>query len=88
MTDTNHAGPSAETCSAGDVLKRAKADFEKAQAFCEDVRQQATERFKSVRATSVGDVLDGTVEAVRRHPLAGLTVAALVGFCLGRLFRR
>ena len=92
MTDTNDASSGrrtpSEVCSAADALKRAKAEFEKAQAFYEKVRQQAAERLKSVRETSVGDMIDGTLETVRRHPGASLTVAALVGFFLGRLFRR
>ena len=88
--NTTPASPEepAAACSAADALKRAKAELEKAQAFYETVRQQATERLKAVRQTSVGDVLDGTLEAVKRHPGASLTVAALVGFFLGRLFRR
>jgi ElaB/YqjD/DUF883 family membrane-anchored ribosome-binding protein len=92
MTDTNNATPAAEssgeTCSAADALKRAKLELEKAQAYYENLRQQAVERVKAVRATSVGDVIDGTLDTVRRHPGAGLTIAAIVGFLLGRLFRR
>ena len=92
MSDTNNTTSTPETpadvCSAADALKRAKAEFEKAQAYYENLRLQAAERLKSVRATSVGDVIDGTLNSVRRHPGAGLTVAAIVGFFLGRLFRR
>jgi ElaB/YqjD/DUF883 family membrane-anchored ribosome-binding protein len=92
MTDMNDATPAAEspsdTCSAADALKRAKAEFEKAQAFYQQVRHEATERLESVRKTKVGDVIDGTLDAVRRHPGAGLTIAAAAGFFLGRLFRR
>jgi ElaB/YqjD/DUF883 family membrane-anchored ribosome-binding protein len=92
MTDKNNATPAAdspsEACSAADALKRARAEFEKAQAFYESVRQQATERLQSARKTSVGDMIDGTLEAVRRRPGASLTIAAMVGFFLGRLFRR
>ena len=92
MNDTNNPNPTAESpgeaCSAADALKRAKAELEKAQAFYDNVRQQASERLKSMRQASVGDMLDGTLDAVRRHPGASLTVAALVGYFLGRLFRR
>ena len=92
MTDTNNANPSPESsgevCSAAEAMKRAKAELEKAQAFYEKVCQQATERLKSVRQTSVGDAIDGTLDAVRRRPGASVTIAALVGFFLGRLFRR
>ncbi len=92
MTETNHASPSpeppSEACLATDAVKRAKAELEKAQAFYETVRQEAAERLQSVRKTSVGDIIDGTLDAVRRHPGAGLTIAALAGLVLGRLFRR
>jgi hypothetical protein len=92
MTDENSTAPAGESprdvCSAAAALKRAKAELEKAQAFYEHVCRQTTERIKAVRETSVGDVLDGTLETVKRHPGAGLTLAAILGFMLGRLFRR
>jgi ElaB/YqjD/DUF883 family membrane-anchored ribosome-binding protein len=92
MSETNNAAATAdspdEVCSAADALQRAKAEFEKAQAYYEKVRQQAVEHVKAARETTVGDVIDGTLETFRRHPGAGLTAAALVGFLLGRLFRR
>ena len=92
MSKKDHSAPAEESpnevCSAADALKRAKAEFEKAQTYYEKVRQQAAERVKAVRETSVGDMIDGTLDTVRRHPGAGLTLAAIVGFLLGRLFRR
>jgi ElaB/YqjD/DUF883 family membrane-anchored ribosome-binding protein len=92
MTNTKQASSAeespSEVCSAAEALKLAKAELEKAQAFYEKVRQQAAERLKTARETSVGDVIDGTLDAVRRHPGASLTVAALLGVFLGRLFRR
>jgi ElaB/YqjD/DUF883 family membrane-anchored ribosome-binding protein len=92
MTDVNTATSSpqapADVCSAADALKRAKEEFEKAQAYYENVCQQAAERLKTIRASCVGDVIDGTLDAVRRHPGTSLTMAALLGFYLGRLFRR
>ena len=92
MTEENTTDPSAEspseTCSAADALHRAKAELEKAQAFYEHVRQQTAERLKAVRKTSVGDVVDCTLDTVKRRPGASLTLAAVLGFMLGRLFRR
>jgi ElaB/YqjD/DUF883 family membrane-anchored ribosome-binding protein len=85
---TSSAEASDEVCSAADALQRAKAEFEKAQAFYENVRQQATDRLKCVREASMGDVIDGTLNAVRRHPGAGLAIAAMIGLLIGRLFRR
>lgn len=80
--------PQSAVCSAAEALHRAKAELEKAQAFYESVREQAAERLKAVRQTSIGDVLDGTLETVKRRPCASLAVAAMLGFFLGRLFRR
>jgi ElaB/YqjD/DUF883 family membrane-anchored ribosome-binding protein len=92
MMDINSETPSPqspdETCSVADALGRAKAELENVQAYCENVRQRAAERLKTLRAASVGDVIDGTLDAVRRHPGASVTIAALVGFFLGALFRR
>ncbi len=48
---------------------------------------QAADKLKQVREKTVGDVIDCTLEAVRKHPGAGLTVAALLGFFLGRLLK-
>jgi len=92
MTDKNTTNPAvqspSEACSAADALRRAKAEMEKAHDFYEHVREQTAERLKDVREKSIGDVLDGTLETVKRHPGASLTLAALLGFLLGRLFRR
>ena len=73
---------------AADAVQLAKAELEKAQAMYEKVRQHTTERIKTIRESSLGDVIDKTLVAVKRHPGAGLTIAALIGFLLGRLFRR
>ena len=91
MSDENSStAPEAspEVCSAAEALKRAKAELEKAQAFYEKVRQEAVERLETVRETTVGDMIDGTLELVKRRPGASLTLAALLGFFLGRLLRR
>ena len=71
-----------------DALSRAKAEFERAKSCYENVRREAAEHLKNVRKTNVGDIIDGTLDAVRRHPGIGIGAAALLGFFLGRLFRR
>jgi ElaB/YqjD/DUF883 family membrane-anchored ribosome-binding protein len=91
MSDENNSTASresSEACSAADALKRAKAELEKALAFYEKVREETSERLKSVRETSVGDMLDGTLDLVKRRPGASVMLAAMIGFFLGRLFRR
>ncbi|MBN1589747.1 MAG: hypothetical protein JW888_09550 [Pirellulales bacterium] len=79
---------SPEVRSAADAVRRAKLELEKAQNLYAEVRQEAVERLEKVRQTTVGDVIDGTLEIVRKRPTVGLGVAALIGFFLGRLFRR
>ena len=71
-----------------EAVRRAEAELEKAQQLYQKVRQDATERLKAVREKSVGDLIDGTLEVVKRHPGPGLILAAIIGFFLGRLFRR
>jgi hypothetical protein len=92
MSDENTTNPAVESpsegCSPAEVLRRAKAEMEKAHAFYEHVREQTAEHLKDVREKTIGDVLDGTLETVKRYPGASLTLAALFGFLLGRLFRR
>jgi ElaB/YqjD/DUF883 family membrane-anchored ribosome-binding protein len=92
MSDETTTDPAVESpserCSPAEALRRAKAEMEKAHAFYEHVRQQTAEHLKEVREKTLGDVLDGTLETVKRHPGASLTLAALLGFMLGRLFRR
>ncbi len=92
MSDDNPTKPAAEpqagACSPAEALRRARVELERAHAFYEHVRQQAAEHLQDVREKTVGDVLDGTLETVRRHPAASLTLAALLGYLLGRLFRR
>jgi ElaB/YqjD/DUF883 family membrane-anchored ribosome-binding protein len=74
--------------SAADAVRRAREELHKAQELYDKVRQEATERIQKVRKTTFGDVMDCTLETVRKHPGAGLTVAAALGFVLGRIFRR
>jgi ElaB/YqjD/DUF883 family membrane-anchored ribosome-binding protein len=88
MSEENHVESREEVSAACEAMRRAKAEFEKAEAYYEKIRQQAAERVQAARQMTVGDLMDGTLETVRRHPGAGLTAAALIGYFLGRLFRR
>ncbi len=54
----------------------------------EDKSQEAVDRVRQLRESTVGDVVEGSLETVRRHPALGVSLAVLVGFFLGRLFRR
>jgi ElaB/YqjD/DUF883 family membrane-anchored ribosome-binding protein len=73
---------------AAEAVRRAEAELEEAQQLYQKLRQQGTDRLKAVREKSVGDLIDGTLELVKKHPGPGVLMAALIGFFLGRLFRR
>jgi ElaB/YqjD/DUF883 family membrane-anchored ribosome-binding protein len=85
---TPSAGATAESSCAADALRRAKAELRMAQDFYEDVRHRAAERLEAVRQTTVGDLMDGATEFVKRHPGSGLLAAAAAGFFLGRWLKR
>lgn len=77
-----------EVHAAEEALRQARTQFERAQQYYEEVRQQATEGLHRLREQNVGDVLAGTLEWVRKHPGPGVLSAVLCGFFLGRIFRR
>lgn len=80
--------PSPNARCAADVVARAEAELKRAQEAYRTVRREATERLQAVREKSVGDLIDGTLKAVKKHPGPGVFVAMVIGFFLGRLFRR
>jgi len=82
------ADPSPAEQKAADAVRLAEAELEKARGLYEKVRQEATERLKSAREKTVGDLIDGTLATVKKHPGPGVLVAVLIGFFLGRWFRR
>ncbi len=77
-----------EVKAAADAVRRAQGELETACATYKDVRKEATDQVRKLRESSVGDVVDGTLKVVKTHPALGIGLAALVGFFLGRLFRR
>lgn len=66
----------------------AEAELKRARAAYDRVYDEALRRLREVREAKVGDVCDGVLEKVKRHPGPSVVVAALLGFFLGRLFRR
>jgi len=73
---------------AAEAVRCAEAELEKAREFYNKVQQEATERIKSAREKTVGDLIDGTLETVKKYPAVGLGAAALLGICIGRIFKR
>ena len=83
-----HGDRSPRVQKAAEAVQRAEAELEKAQQLYQKVRQEATDRLKAAREKSVGDLIDGTLGLVKKYPGPGVIVAAMIGFFLGRLFRR
>ncbi|MBI2825490.1 MAG: hypothetical protein HYX69_12460 [Planctomycetia bacterium] len=77
-----------EVQAAEEALRQARTQFERAQEYCESVRQQATDGLHRLRDRNVGDVVSGTLEWVRKHPGTGVLSAVLCGFFLGKIFKR
>jgi hypothetical protein len=92
MTDENETtaaeAPNDVCAAAAEALRKAKVEMERAHAFYEHVREQTAHRITAARDTTVGDVIDATLKTVKRYPGISLTLAGLLGFMLGRLFRR
>ena len=82
------AEESPEVRGAAEAVRMAKAELEKAEQLYQRVRQEAVEQLQKVREKTVGDLIDGTLEVVKKYPAAGLIVAGAVGFFLGRLLGR
>jgi len=78
----------AEVHWAADAVRRAEAELKKARQQYDELRRLAADRLKAARETSLGDLIDGTLDFVRRHPGPGVIAAGLIGFFLGRRFRR
>jgi ElaB/YqjD/DUF883 family membrane-anchored ribosome-binding protein len=81
-----HRSPEVE--AAAEAVQQAEAELKKARDFYREVRRKATERLSRVREKRLGDLVDETLKLVRKHPGPSVVIAALVGFWLGRLFRR
>jgi len=91
-TEDGKAGPGPddmpEVRAAEEAVRRAKEELKKAQGLYVDVRRQATDQIRQVRAKTVGELIDNVLKLVKKHPGPGVVIAALLGMFLGRLFRR
>ncbi len=91
-TENGKAEPSRDEIpkvrSAEEAVRRAKEELKRAQELYVDVRRQATEQIRQVRGKTVGELIDNVLKLVKKHPGPGVVIAALLGICLGRLFRR
>lgn len=74
--------------AAEQALRRATVELRRAQQRYEQTRAQAAEQFSELREKSPSELIDSTLECVRKYPGPGVLAAAFAGFFLGRLFRR
>ncbi len=70
--------------AAAAAVEQAHDALQRAQTAYQQTRETATGRAAKARTLTVGDIIDGSLEFVRRHPAAGVFAAGLVGFLLGR----
>lgn len=77
-----------EVKAAAEAVRRAKEELDKACETYKQLRKDATDQVRKLRESTVDEVVHGSLEAVRKHPALGVCLAAMVGFFLGRLFRR
>ncbi len=77
-----------EVKAAAEAVRRARQELERACETYKILREEATIQVRRLRESTVGDVIKGSLEMVRQHPATGVAVATMVGFFLGRVFRR
>ncbi len=77
-----------ELRAAARAVEEAKARLHEAKACYAEVREEARARLEQVRETRLGDVIDGVLKLVRKHPGPSVIVALLAGLFLGRKFHR
>lgn|GEM_PF-1069055 len=74
--------------SAEEMVAKAQAELAKAQEHYHRVRGEAVEQLHGLREASLSDMAATAMRFVRKHPGQGVLLSTLLGFFLGRLFRR
>jgi len=83
----------AKTCRtaeelAAEAVRLAKLELENAERFYADVRRKAAEKIEEVREKKVGELVDCTLAAVKKHPGPSMIVSIALGFCMGRWLQK
>ena len=78
----------ADVRAAETAVRIAQDELEHALDRYRDMREQATEKIDRLKESSAADLLNDSFDYVSRHPKQGVMFAGLLGFFLGRLFRR
>lgn len=77
-----------EVQAAEDAVRQATEQLRNARETYHRLRDQATDELSDLRQKNFGDLVEHTLECVRKHPGPGILAALLAGLFLGRLFRR
>ena len=80
--------PSPAVKKAAEAVARAESELHNAQELYRKVRDQTKDKVQRAREKTIGELVDDGLTVVKKYPGPGVLVAAIVGFFLGRLFRR
>ncbi len=74
--------------AAENDVEQARERLHAAETCYQRVRNQATEKIERLQGRTLGDVVDLVVATTRKHPVVSLMTAGVLGYYLGRIFRR
>ncbi|MFT5522708.1 MAG: ElaB/YqjD/DUF883 family membrane-anchored ribosome-binding protein [Pirellulaceae bacterium] len=78
----------AELENAASQVQAAREALTAAQEHYEQAREQAAEKIEELRDTTVGELVDGVLEFVKKNPAAGVFASGIIGFIIGRISKR
>ncbi len=74
--------------SAAYLVEQAREQLRAAEACYRKLRSEAARKAEQVRGKTVGDLVDLVLSTAKKYPTASLFTAGVIGYLLGRLFRR
>jgi ElaB/YqjD/DUF883 family membrane-anchored ribosome-binding protein len=77
-----------EIQAAEEAVRRAREQLEQAQQYCQQLHSQTAAEWRDLREANFRDLLEKSLAFVRKNPGVGVSVAAILGFFVGRIFRR
>ena len=81
-------GKKEDVAGAEAQLQFAREQLRQAEKYYEEMKEKAAEQIQQLRDTTVGDVVGGVLEFVKKYPAVGVIGAATLGFLFGRNTRR
>ena len=77
-----------DVAEAAEQLDSAREQLRKAEEYYAQMKAKAAEQAQHLRETTLGEVADGVLDFVQKHPGVGVVGAAALGFLLGRISKR